>query len=178
MGRFFSYFTTLTYIGLQSYFWASGVQTACFALSVRRGSARYPLQRWPRPLQFLHLLLHSTITTYPIVVTAVFWALLTSSNTLSTRYSAWTNISEHALNTVFAAVEIFAAGAAPAWGNGAGKRGIVLPWIHLPFLIIILGCYLGLAYVTHATQGFYGMFFYTKTLYNLLSGCVAQCTRS
>lgn len=29
------------------------------------------------------------------------------------------------------------------------------PWIHIPCLILFLAGYLGLAYVTHATQGFY-----------------------
>ena len=102
--RFFTYFTSLSYIGLDAYFWAAGVQTLAFALS--RGN-HYPLQRWPRPLQFLHSLLISTVFTFPIVVTAVFWALLSSPDTLATRYSAWSNISEHAMNTVFAAFEIF-----------------------------------------------------------------------
>ncbi|KAG8688209.1 hypothetical protein FRC08_011549 [Ceratobasidium sp. 394] len=30
-----------------------------------------------------------------------------------------------------------------------------MPWTHTPFLVIILGGYLGVAYITHATQGFY-----------------------
>lgn len=29
------------------------------------------------------------------------------------------------------------------------------PWIHLPILIILLALYLALAYLTHATEGFY-----------------------
>ena len=29
------------------------------------------------------------------------------------------------------------------------------PWLHLVFLILLLAAYLGLAYVTYATQGFY-----------------------
>ena len=29
------------------------------------------------------------------------------------------------------------------------------PWLHVAFLILILAAYLGLAYVTFATQGFY-----------------------
>ena len=59
--RYFSYFTSLSYIGLLAYFWASGVQTLAFAL---RGGKSYPLQRWPRTLQFLHMLLYSTIVTF------------------------------------------------------------------------------------------------------------------
>ena len=33
-----------------------------------------------------------------------------------------------------------------------------LPWIHLPFNILFLACYLAVAYITHATQGFYRKF--------------------
>ena len=59
--RFFSYFTNLSLIGLTAYFWAAGVQTLAYTL---RGEKTYPLQRWPRFLQFLHRLLYSSITTF------------------------------------------------------------------------------------------------------------------
>jgi len=137
---FFSYFTDLSYIGLCAYFWASGVQTLAYALGNRKG---YPLQRWPRILKSLHILLYSTITTFPIIVTVVFWALLASSDTFGTTMSSWRNISWHALNTVFALFEILFTHAGP------------LPWSHLPFMIILLAGYLGVAYITYATQGFY-----------------------
>ncbi|KAI0339192.1 hypothetical protein BDW22DRAFT_607093 [Trametopsis cervina] len=153
---FFSYFTMLSYIGLLSYFWASSVQTLAFAYSRSRSRHSYPLQHWPRPLQFLHLLLHSTITTFPILVTAIYWSLLSSPTTFSTRYHAWVNISEHALNTVFAAFEILLTNVAPRFGGpDANAEGVGAPWVHVPFLIALLACYLGLAYVTKATQGFY-----------------------
>lgn len=153
---FFSYFTDLSYIGLLAYNWAAGVQTLAFALALRSPSRapRYPLQAWPRPLQFLHLLLQSTVVTFPVLVTAVFWSLLSSPSTLATRYSAWVNISEHALNTAFAALEIILTNASPAL-PGRPRSGVSLPWIHLPFLIALLACYLGVAYITSATQHFY-----------------------
>jgi hypothetical protein len=59
--RYFSYFTNLTYIGLCAYFFASGVQTVAYASRKERS---YPLQRWPKVFQFLHVLLHATIITY------------------------------------------------------------------------------------------------------------------
>ena len=127
------------------------MQTLSFVLSGRRS---YPLQHWPRPLQFLHLLLFSTITTFPVLVTAVFWSLLASPDTLSTKYAAWTNISEHALNTAFAGIEILLSNLAPAFPRRTSE-GIAWPWIHLPFLIILLACYLAVAYITSATQHFY-----------------------
>ncbi|KAG6907928.1 hypothetical protein DXG01_006858 [Tephrocybe rancida] len=136
---YFSYFTHLSYLGLCAYFFAAGVQT----LASSRRAASYPLQKWPRPLQVLHLLLQTTITTYPIVVTAVFWALLASPTVFSTVESSWSNISVHILNLVFAVFEIFFTNIPPA------------PWLMLPLSIMLLACYLALAYVTYAAQGFY-----------------------
>jgi len=136
---YFSYFTHLSYIGLCAYFCAAGVQTFFYA----RSGKGYPLQSWPRALQYLHVLLYSTIVTYPILVTLVFWILLSDSSTFATAYSSWSNISQHALNTVFTLFEIFLTNVGP------------LPWLHLPICIVLLACYLGVAYITHATQGFY-----------------------
>ena len=59
MYSFLSYFTLLSYIGLTAYYWAAAVQTFFYA---RYG--RYPLCRWPRLLQGLHVLLQSTITVF------------------------------------------------------------------------------------------------------------------
>ncbi|KAH7921500.1 hypothetical protein BV22DRAFT_1038573 [Leucogyrophana mollusca] len=137
---FLSYFTDLSYIGLVAYFWASSVQTLAFAL---RGQKGYPLQSWPRILQFLHVLLYSTIVVFPIIVTVVFWALLASPSTFNTKYSAWSNISQHAMNSLFAFFEIFLTNAGPS------------PWTHIVPVFILLLCYLGVAYITYATQGFY-----------------------
>jgi len=139
-GGFFSYFTNLSYTGITSYFWASGIQTLAYAL---RGQKTYPLQRWPRILQFLHRLLFSCITTFPFVVTVVYWSLLSSAETFGTRYLGWSNISQHALNSVFALFEILLTHAGPS------------PWSHLVFLLLFLVGYLGIAYITHATEGFY-----------------------
>ena len=103
--RYFSFFTHLSYIGIVAYEFAAGVQTLCYVLN---GAKSYPLQAWPRPLQFLHRLLYSTITSFrecspstpffplhaenvrrlaALVVTVVFWALLADSSTLATPYS-------------------------------------------------------------------------------------------
>ena len=62
--RYFSYFTDLSYIGVVAYYIAAAVQTLSFTRNFRRGVQRYPLQRWPRILQFLHRLLGSSITTF------------------------------------------------------------------------------------------------------------------
>ncbi|KAJ8584955.1 hypothetical protein M405DRAFT_853821 [Rhizopogon salebrosus TDB-379] len=137
---FLSYFTDLSYIGLVAYFWASSVQTIAYAVW---GQKTYPLQSWPRILQFLHVLLYTTITVFPIIVTIVFWSLLSSSSTFATQYSAWSNISQHAMNSGFALFEIILTNAGPS------------PWSHITPGFLLLACYLGVAYITHATQGFY-----------------------
>jgi hypothetical protein len=36
----------------------------------------------------------------------------------------------------------------------------ILPWMHLPATVILLAMYLGVAYLTHATQGFYRTFIF------------------
>ena len=56
---------------------------------------------------------------------------------------AFLNISVHALNTVIALVEVTLTNAPPQ------------PWLHLPICVFMLACYLGVAYITYATQGFY-----------------------
>ncbi|GAP88724.1 hypothetical protein SAMD00023353_1201390 [Rosellinia necatrix] len=134
----FSYFTVLSYWGLAFYFLAASAHTLSYAA---RG--RPWLDRFPRPLQALHALFYSTATTFPFLVVVVFWALLSSPATLATPYSAWSNVSQHALNAAFALVEI------------ALPRTRPQPWAHLPFLVGLLALYLALAYLTHATKGFY-----------------------
>ncbi|KAF8549547.1 hypothetical protein OG21DRAFT_1421097 [Imleria badia] len=130
---YLSYFTDLTYIGLVAYFCASGIQAVALVLLDRES---YPLQTWPRVLQLLHVLLHSTIIVLPIIVTAVFWSLLASSATFETPYSTWTNVSQHVMNTTFVLFEILFTHSGPS------------SWTHLIPLLLILACYLGVAYIT------------------------------
>ena len=54
--------------------------------------------------------------------------------------------SLHALNSVFALFEILFTHAGPT------------PWTHIVFIIVLLASYLGVAYITRATQGFYSEF--------------------
>ncbi|KAL4074371.1 hypothetical protein J3A83DRAFT_4235436 [Scleroderma citrinum] len=163
---YLSYFTNLSYIGLCAYFCASGVQTIAFARALkglrdvqddaqaigtrRKESGRverrriaYPLQTWPRVFQLMHVLLYTSIVIYPFLVTIVFWALLSSSSSLASGYQAWTTVSRHILNAVFALFEVTCTNVPPP------------PWSHIVPLAIPLACYLGVAYITHATQGIY-----------------------
>jgi len=143
---FFSYFTNLSYIGICAYFFASGVQTFAYARNrnyYQSKSSGYPLQHWPWILRYLHGLLFSTIVTFPLLVTIVYWVLLSSAATFSTPFIAWSNVSKHILNSVLAIFEITLTNVGP------------LPWIDMLASIVILGCYLGVAYITHDTQGIY-----------------------
>ncbi|KAI0410080.1 hypothetical protein F4802DRAFT_592954 [Xylaria palmicola] len=136
----FSYFTVLSYWGLAFYLLFAAAHTLLYAR--RRGA--YPLATtWPRPLQALHAVLYSTVTTFPLLVVIVFWALLASPGVLATPYAAWSNVSQHVLNAAFALFEILVPRTRPP------------PWTHLPFLIALLALYLALAYLTRATKGFY-----------------------
>ncbi|KAL0579022.1 hypothetical protein V5O48_002976 [Marasmius crinis-equi] len=142
-GRNFSYFTTLTYIGICSYYWAAFTQSASYVARKTRGGSGYPLQQWPKWLQSLHLILGTSIITFPILVTVVFWVLLANSESLGSPMLIWRNVSVHALNSVFCFFEML-------FTHSPRPR-----WFFLVPMIIILGGYCGLAYVTEATQGFY-----------------------
>ncbi|KAK4994205.1 hypothetical protein LTR66_005719 [Elasticomyces elasticus] len=135
--RSFSYFTVLTYWGLAFYFTFAAAHTASYALA-----GRSYLQRWPVALQRLHAVFYCTITVYPFLVTIVFWSVL-SYRALKTRYSTWSNISEHTLNSAFALFEI------------ALPRTEPPPFIHIVPLLLLLALYLALAYTTYATAGIY-----------------------
>ncbi|KAI1761765.1 hypothetical protein GGR53DRAFT_504302 [Hypoxylon sp. FL1150] len=139
-GNNFSYFTVLTYWGIAFYLAFAAIHTFIYA---RTGVAL--LDKWPRPLQALHALLFTTVTTFPFLVTIVYWGILYSygSAWFPTVYSGWSNVSQHALNSLFALFEIGASRVSPA------------PWIHALWLVVIMALYLALAYVTRATKGFY-----------------------
>jgi len=135
---YFSYFTDITYIALTFYFLFASFHTLWYA---RTGKS--PLNRWYRPFQLAHTVLFSTIITYPIIVTIVFWTLLSSGSTFATAQSTWSNISKHALNSAYCLFEILF--------SAVGLQ----PWSHIIFLVLFLAMYLGVAYITKATQGFY-----------------------
>jgi hypothetical protein len=130
----------LTYWGIAFYFLFASIHTFTYA----RWNVAL-LDKWPRPLQALHAFYHTTITTYPFLVTIVYWGILYTygSAWFPTEYAAWSNLSEHGFNSAFALFEIFITRTSPA------------PWVHIAWLIVVLALYLALAYITRATQGFY-----------------------
>ncbi|KAJ4322537.1 hypothetical protein N0V84_004783 [Fusarium piperis] len=134
----FSYFTILTYWGIAFYFAVAAIHTFTYAL---RG--RPLLDTLPRPLQALHALFYTTIITYPFLVTIVYWVVLYKGEWFTVTFSAWSNVSQHGLNSLFALFEILIPRTNPP------------EWVHIPWLILILALFLALAYITQATEGFY-----------------------
>ncbi|KZP21879.1 hypothetical protein FIBSPDRAFT_498216 [Athelia psychrophila] len=108
-----------------------------------RWNGTFPLQSWPRILQFMHILPYSTITTFQSSCQFLLRALLTSLSTFATTFSGWSNTAQNAMNSLFVLFEILFTNVRPA------------PWVHVDFLEVILACYLGVAYITKATEGLY-----------------------
>ncbi|RCI07992.1 hypothetical protein L249_7834 [Ophiocordyceps polyrhachis-furcata BCC 54312] len=135
--RSFSYFTVLCYWGLAFYFLFASLHTFSYART-----ARPLLLRFSRPLQALHALLYSSIVVFPFIVTLTYWAVLFRSR-FPTTFDAWRDLSQHALNSIFALFEIIVPRTSP------------LPWLHLLWLAICLLAYLAVAFITLADQGFY-----------------------
>lgn len=69
-------------------------------------------------------------------------------------FAVYSNVSQHILNTIFAAFELIIPRTSPT------------PWIHLPILVVILALYLGLAYVTYDAQHFYVYDFLDDRIYS------------
>lgn len=83
----FSYFTVLTYWGLAFYLLFSGLHTLSFARRERSW-----LQAWPRPLQAAHAVLYTSIVTFPLLVTIVFWGVLYSGTWFKQEILGWSNV--------------------------------------------------------------------------------------
>lgn len=137
IGQSFSFFTYLTFWSLGFYFLVSSIHTFMFALYQRTW-----LHSWPKSLQLAHSMYYSTITSFPFLVTIVFWGTM-NSGWPTGRFEQWMNISVHAINSIFALTEIVLPATDP------------LPWSHLSIVLAILSGYLGLAYLTKETQNFY-----------------------
>lgn len=102
------------------------------------------LAHFPRPLQVCHVLLVSTITTYPLIVTVIYWVVLSGGGSYATTYSSWANLTKHAFNLLLTQLDVAILGRSP-----------MAPWWHLLLVVILIACYVGVAYITRADQGFY-----------------------
>ncbi|KZV94586.1 hypothetical protein EXIGLDRAFT_611545 [Exidia glandulosa HHB12029] len=134
----FSYFSNITWWGITWYHMLAAFHTLSYA---RTGRA--PLERWWPFLQAAHATLWTTVVTFPLMVTVVFWGMQFTPGKFDTAANVWSNISHHALNSAFAVFEIIFA------------RTERPPLIHGPLVVLLLGGYAGVAYITHATEAFY-----------------------
>ncbi|KAG9221572.1 hypothetical protein CCMSSC00406_0007211 [Pleurotus cornucopiae] len=100
-----------------------------------------------------------------ILVTIIYWALLSSPSTFATSYSAYSSTSQHILNAVVSLAETFALTSSPSATNSASekRRKTNLPYIYLPITVVLLGLYLCVAYITNASQGVYGTLVSSRT---------------
>lgn len=88
IGHSFSYFTWLTYWGIGFYMLFATIHTAFYA----RTGHSVLLDRWPRAFRVLHSLLYVTITTYPFLVTVVFWVILFTPPWYKKTFTGWQNV--------------------------------------------------------------------------------------
>jgi hypothetical protein len=118
------------------------------------------LRKWPRPLQLLHSLLYSTVTTFPFIVTAVFWSLISTpphKKAFATPQAQWSNISFHCLNSAFAFFEIVFSAVLP-------QR-----WTHSLVILGIMVLYIAMAYLIKLAAGFYVYDFMDTSLLGALT---------
>ncbi|KAH7412117.1 hypothetical protein DE146DRAFT_603124 [Phaeosphaeria sp. MPI-PUGE-AT-0046c] len=137
IGQSFSFFTYLTFWSLGSYFLISSIHTFVYFFHQRTW-----LHTWPRLLQLAHSMYYTSVTSFPFLVTIVFWGTM-NSGWPAGRFEQWINISVHGLNSLFATVEIVLPATIPP------------PITHLGVVLGVLSVYLGLAYITRLTQDFY-----------------------
>lgn len=88
IGTSFSYFTWLTYWGLGFYHLFAAIHTACYA----RTGRSVLFEKWPRACRVLHGWLYATVTTFPFLVTIVFWVLLFKPPFYKETFPGWSNV--------------------------------------------------------------------------------------
>ncbi|KAF2791296.1 hypothetical protein K505DRAFT_194531, partial [Melanomma pulvis-pyrius CBS 109.77] len=141
IGQSFSFFTYLTFWSLGFYFLFASIHTFVHVTKARTWWLH--IQQWPKPLQLLHTFYYTGVICFPFLVSIVFWGTMYSGPWPSGRFEQWINISVHGLNSLFALVEIVFPSTEPPL------------WPHLSILLLVLSLYLGLAYLTRYTGGFY-----------------------
>lgn len=82
-----------------------------------------------------------------IVVTIVYWGILSPSLATATNVGIWGTVSMHAVNSFLCLTEALGT-------NNPAPR-----WLTLLADIIILALYLGLAYLSKKTIGYYGRWY-------------------
>lgn len=134
----FSYFTYLSYWSQSFYFFFASMHTF---VAAKRGVSW--LDGWPRYLQAAHSVFYTCVTTLPFLVSCVYWGSMYIGPWFQHDFDRWSALSIHALNSIFAITEIVFTQTRPQ------------PWSHLGILLVIMGLYLPIPYITKATEGIY-----------------------
>ena len=134
----FSYFTYLSYWSQSFYFFFAAMHTF---VGARRGTPW--LDGWPRALQAAHTIYYSCVTTFPFLVSSVYWSSMYIGPWFQHDFDRWSALSIHGLNSVFATCEIVFTQTRPQ------------PWAHLGVLLLIMSLYLPIPYITKATEDIY-----------------------
>jgi hypothetical protein len=116
-----------SYLGLAGYFLFSAYHTLTYAFKKKN-----PLSKWPNSLRSAHLVLQSSILTFPLFCTVIYmyWTLPALPAWHTRTLTLWSTITFYMLNTVFSLTELFLSASRPR------------PWSHLIFVVVFLGLYL------------------------------------
>ncbi|KAF1806383.1 hypothetical protein V8B55DRAFT_1456379 [Mucor lusitanicus] len=99
---FFSYFTTLTFVGLHSY-----LVTACVYhfRYLRNKNVDFMLNQ-PSVLNYLFVYLYATVITNNVVTPVVYWSLLNQGTNGVPAISVWTNVSVHGVSFFLMLIDV------------------------------------------------------------------------
>lgn len=147
--RLTGYFTTLSYWALNCYFVVAAIYSLHWSRVSRHGRDAGErdtlLSRLPAPLIFAHASLYATLAVFAPLITIIFWGILArvhGANATGYPFATFSNVSQHALNSVAAAFEIVATDAP------------VPSWLCLGPIILVLALYLCLTAVFKAARGY------------------------
>jgi hypothetical protein len=128
-----------SFLGMTAYFLVSGYHTLEFG-----AKRRNPLATWSRPLQLAHLILQTTVLTFPLFCTViyVYWTLPALPAWHTRPLTRWSTITFFILNSVFSFIELGLSASRPR------------PWSHLIIVVLLLGLYLAFhSILVAATRG-------------------------
>jgi hypothetical protein len=141
-----------SFLGMTAYFLVSAYHTLVYATK-----GRNPLASWSRASQLMHILLQTTVLTFPLfcTVTYICWTLPALPGWHTKPQSCWSTITFYFLNSFFSYAELMLSATRPQ------------PWSHLIFVILFLGMYLAFhSILVIATHG--QVWIYTVLNYNLV----------
>jgi hypothetical protein len=140
-----------SFLGMTAYFLFAGSHTLFYSITKRN-----PLNKWPRPLQLAHLILHTTVLVLPLFSTIVYctWTLRAQKKWYTQPQTTWSTVTFYMLNTVFSYLEMVLC------------ESPTRPWSHLLAIWLLLGLYIAFhSLLVWATKG--KIWIYTVLKYTL-----------